>query len=70
MQVQVALKSLRFVKCAIKSIFARGVDIASCGGWFSGPGPGNRGPGWGRIGVGKGRVLGDVRTGGLILGQT
>jgi hypothetical protein len=60
MQVEVALKSRRFVKCAIKSIFLGGVDIVSRGVWFSGPGPENRGPGWGRIGVEKGRVGGVV----------
>ena len=60
-QVEVALKSRRFAKCAIKSIFARGVDIVSCGEWFSGPGPGNRGLDCGRIGVEKGRVGGGVR---------
>jgi len=58
-QVEVALKSRRFAKCAIKSIFASGVDIASCGEWFPGPGPGNRGLEWVRIGAEKGRSGGE-----------
>jgi len=70
MQVEVALKLRRFAKCAIKSIFVRGVDTVSCGDGFPGPGPGNRGLEWGRIGVEKGRFFEVLGGGCLIPGRT